>query len=255
MENGDSTFLAHSQSIESIPLNGYRYVPGRDESRPDVAMIPGTWQTDWAANPRGAIRAYIGNLGADYSPSDIVVSSLRLNNEVPVYRGIARTRPGMPGFQGPVLEMAFSRQEAVQSLGNSLDQGTYNVTVSGEFVNGSDLCAVTTVLLDDPLARLGADDSLLQPQAFELGNAHPNPFNPSTTIDFAVPQTCHVRLDVFNAVGQLVTTLVDEQVGAGRHEVVWNATNSAEKRVASGVYLYRLEAGELVQTRKMVLLK
>ncbi len=79
----------------------------------------------------------------------------------------------------------------------------------------------------------------------------PNPFNPTTTIRFDVAQSSVVSLKVYNLLGQVVTTLVDGQnMSQGTYQVQWNA-----KDLASGIYLYQLEAGDVKVSRKMILLK
>ena len=88
------------------------------------------------------------------------------------------------------------------------------------------------------------------PTSFELAQNYPNPFNPTTKIEFALPQSSRVSLTVFNILGQTVDVLLDRDLPAGYHEVDWNAG-----RYASGVYFYRLQAGNFVETRKMLLLK
>ncbi len=89
------------------------------------------------------------------------------------------------------------------------------------------------------------------PKKFELNQNYPNPFNPSTIISYDLPRQAHVRLDVYNILGEKVETLVDKAQQAGLHEVTFNAS-----RLASGVYFYRLSAGNAqIKTRKMVLLK
>ncbi len=88
-----------------------------------------------------------------------------------------------------------------------------------------------------------------------LHPAYPNPFNPTTTIEYEIPARAHVRLTVFDVSGAVVARLVDETQSRGRKSVTWNARNSLGAPLASGVYLYRLEAGGAEQARKMVLLK
>jgi photosystem II stability/assembly factor-like uncharacterized protein len=88
-----------------------------------------------------------------------------------------------------------------------------------------------------------------------LHQNYPNPFNPTTTIRFDLPRAEHVRLCVYNVKGELVTTIVDQHMTEGRKEVVWTATGYHGTAVASGIYFYRLVAGDFVQTRKMVLLR
>jgi hypothetical protein len=93
------------------------------------------------------------------------------------------------------------------------------------------------------------------PEGYSLSQSYPNPFNPTTQIDFSIPQTERVTIEVFNINGQKVRTLLDEVTPAGTHTVTWNATSDSGGRVASGVYLYRLTAGEKSTTKKMTLIK
>ena len=88
------------------------------------------------------------------------------------------------------------------------------------------------------------------PKEFTLGQNYPNPFNPSTTIDFAITEQGPVNITIYDAVGQAVEELVNDFVPAGAYKIHWNAS-----RFASGVYFYRMEAGQFVQTQKMILLK
>jgi hypothetical protein len=93
------------------------------------------------------------------------------------------------------------------------------------------------------------------PTKFALFDAVPNPFNPRTTISFALPAASHVELSVYDVSGRLVATLLDENRPAGTHRVEWDGRNRAGERVASGVYLYRIQAGGFTDTKRMVLLK
>jgi photosystem II stability/assembly factor-like uncharacterized protein len=88
------------------------------------------------------------------------------------------------------------------------------------------------------------------PLNFSLMQNYPNPFNPSTTIQFDVAQPGAAKLKVFNVLGQLLTTLVDDQKNAGSYTVEWSAAG-----VVSGVYFYRLQAGDFVQTKRMILMR
>ena len=88
------------------------------------------------------------------------------------------------------------------------------------------------------------------PKDFRVFSNYPNPFNPSTAISYQLPEQMHVKIAVYNVIGQQVEVLVDGLVPAGTHNVIWNATNQP-----SGIYLYRVEAGSFSQTKTMVLLK
>ncbi len=99
------------------------------------------------------------------------------------------------------------------------------------------------------------EDAPLQPSHIELLQNYPNPFNPATSIGYSVEHETHVKLAVYDARGALVRTLVDESVRTGMHAATWNGLNNAGVTVASGTYLYRLEAAGVVKTRKMQLLR
>jgi len=94
------------------------------------------------------------------------------------------------------------------------------------------------------------EDNRTVVSGFSLEQNYPNPFNPSTTISFAIDKRGYVKLDVYNSLGQLVTKLVDEEKPAGNYQIMFNAVN-----LPSGVYYYRLSAGNKVMTKKCILLK
>ena len=95
-----------------------------------------------------------------------------------------------------------------------------------------------------------ASESNIIPERFKLNGNYPNPFNPSTTIEYVLSTKSNITITVYNLRGQEVTRLLSQAQEAGTHKVIWNASG-----MASGVYFYRLQAGDFVQTRKMVLLK
>ncbi|MEZ5357593.1 MAG: T9SS type A sorting domain-containing protein [Candidatus Zixiibacteriota bacterium] len=99
------------------------------------------------------------------------------------------------------------------------------------------------------------DDDTQLPLTYSLGQNYPNPFNPATTIRFSIAKRGHVSLTVYNILGQIVRTLADQDYDAGEHDVSWNGRDASGQTVASGIYLYRLESEELIETKKMVLLK
>ncbi|HIA30933.1 MAG TPA: T9SS type A sorting domain-containing protein, partial [Candidatus Marinimicrobia bacterium] len=90
---------------------------------------------------------------------------------------------------------------------------------------------------------------------FVLHQNYPNPFNPVTSLRYDLPERFQVTLTVYDLMGRKVTQLVNTTQEAGFRSVKWNATDNFGKPVSAGVYLYTIQAGEFVQTRKMVLLK
>jgi hypothetical protein len=88
------------------------------------------------------------------------------------------------------------------------------------------------------------------PTVFKLYNNYPNPFNPSTSIKYDVPKNTFVKLTVYDVLGKFITNLVNQEMQPGRYEVVWDAKN-----YASGTYLYKIEAGDFTDVKKMTLVK
>jgi len=88
------------------------------------------------------------------------------------------------------------------------------------------------------------------PTEYMVEQNYPNPFNPSTEIRYQIPENGHVKLEIFDILGNLVTTLVDQELNAGYHSYNWNASG-----LSSGVYLYRITSGKFVATKKLMLMK
>lgn len=135
-----------------------------------------------------------------------------------------------------------------------------NARVSGTFTQfgmiGADPAATDQVEIDNIVVRstggaVGVEEQVTSlPTEFELMANYPNPFNPATNIQFALPVNSQVKLTVVNALGQVVSELVNGELSAGLHEVRWDAS-----KMTSGIYFYRIEANNFMQVRKMMLLK
>lgn len=97
------------------------------------------------------------------------------------------------------------------------------------------------------------DDAQAAPQAFALLPNHPNPFNPVTQIAYELPRAAHVDIAVFDMLGRKVRTLVSTSMPAGRHETSWDGRNEQGLALSSGVYLYKMQAGNFITARKLVL--
>jgi hypothetical protein len=126
-------------------------------------------------------------------------------------------------------------------------------TITGLAVSGQNLVATTWCgIYRTKLSYITGvrTSSSSIPETVELGQNFPNPFNPTTTIRYALPERSHVNLTVFNTLGQQVSALVNEIQDAGHHDVRFDGSG-----LASGVYFYRLQAGDFVQSKKLIVLR
>ena len=137
----------------------------------------------------------------------------------------------------------------------TLAQDDPNLTSASYFAIASSVCPKETdgsFETDfDPFVHFPVE----VPAKHELAQNFPNPFNPTTTISFALPEASTVRVTVHDALGREVRTLVDDVLGAGHHTAAWDGRDAAGSAAASGVYLYRIEAGDFVDVRQMILMK
>ncbi len=152
-----------------------------------------------------------------------------------------------------LLDTSLTTNTTANFIGSGfkyLVSGTHSVSNGYEGFNGS----ISNDLLNSPTDVQQITDGDL-PKTFELSQNYPNPFNPSTEINFSVPVRSQVNLSVYDILGRQVNALVDGSMSAGNYVVDWNGTNRAGEPVASGVYFYKLTAGNYSAAKKMVLLK
>ena len=105
------------------------------------------------------------------------------------------------------------------------------------------------------LANLLGIDNASLPKEFALHNNYPNPFNPVTNIVYDIPEATDVTLEIYNVMGQRVRTLAQGNHEPGRYQIVWSATNDIGQALSSGMYIYRIQAGDFVSVKKLVLMK
>jgi len=102
---------------------------------------------------------------------------------------------------------------------------------------------------------ISAEPEPFTPEEFSLRQNYPNPFNPVTTLRYDIPENSHVTVTIYDMLGREVKTLINHTQDAGYRSIIWNATNDYDKPVSAGIYLYQIQAGEYISTKKMVLLK
>lgn len=128
----------------------------------------------------------------------------------------------------------------------------FALKVGDEVPNWSGLSNVVSVTITS-LGKLREQYSL--PKTYYLAQNYPNPFNPDTYISYQLPENARVKLKIYNITGQLVKVLVDELQKGGYYNIKWNGKDDKGNIVGSGLYIYRLEAGNFASTKRMVLLK
>ena len=157
-----------------------------------------------------------------------------------------------PAIEIPAGSITGTVNFYVDPRADNLEEGDEIIRLIGT-IDGLEGDEVEIVLTDP-----GAAKAVVQtrPEAFSLANNFPNPFNPATTIEYALPTAADVELIVYNAVGQVVRTLVAEYQSAGRYAVEWDATNDSGYSLSSGMYFYHLQAGGAFrEVKKMLLLR
>ena len=111
------------------------------------------------------------------------------------------------------------------------------------------------ISLDGAMHMHKAVQVTVQPAEYSLEQNYPNPFNPETRLYFQLPASEEVKLIIYNTRGQIVRHLVESRYDAGRHTINWDGRDNAGNRVPTGVYVYRIKAGDHIAARKMTLVK
>ncbi|MCS5652275.1 MAG: T9SS type A sorting domain-containing protein, partial [Candidatus Marinimicrobia bacterium] len=136
---------------------------------------------------------------------------------------------------------------------SSLEADNYNseiFIISNDPDNG-----YVTIPLSVTVNGMSSEDDALLPEEFALHQNYPNPFNPVTTLRYDLPENSMVSIKVYDMLGREVRTLVNQVQDAGFKSIIWDATNDYGKSISAGIYLYQIQAGDFIQTEKMVLLK
>lgn len=233
---------------------------------PDVTVVavdiyPGTCPNEFNVKGKGAISvAILGTDGFDVQnidPTTLLlegISPLRWSVEdvaTPVSNGeqCDCTIDGPDGFVD--LTLKFDAKSLIAALGEVNNDDELSLTMTGNLSDGtvfegSDCVSIAGVKLGKDL-----DGNLSNvPEEYALFENYPNPFNPSTTIKYSIPNTEFVSIKVYDVIGNELTTLVNKEQPAGNYEVRFDASS-----LSSGIYLYKITSGSFIQTKKMLLLK
>jgi len=135
------------------------------------------------------------------------------------------------------------------------DNSDYTKTWWGNEWGGSTRSEWKAIVLSNPTSVPDLTSSETTPVQFKLHQNFPNPFNPQTVISFELPITSTVEITIYNLMGQKLRTLISDEKEAGSYHVSWDAKDDKGNLVSSGIYLYKMKAGDLVQTHKMLFIR
>jgi hypothetical protein len=185
------------------------------------------------------------SLDPDNDPVMYVISTTDENGVVS-----DTTMSSVGWFPGPTIgELAES------SLEDEISVMTYSWNVWAHDSWDSTASSNGPWSLTIDVSGLLALDGIGLPDVFALHNNYPNPFNPVTNISYDIPEVAQVTLDIYNISGQKVRTLAQGQHEPGRYRIQWNATNDYGNPLSSGMYIYRIRAGDFVSVKKLILMK
>jgi hypothetical protein len=170
---------------------------------------------------------------------------------------VAITGTGFDPFPANNVVLFGNRQAFVKTA--SADRTTLTVIVPSDLPRGMVAVTVTVAAQTSNAANFNFITSVQSreslPVQFDLSQNYPNPFNPETRIQFDLPERSHVKIEIYNVHGQKIRSLINEEKPAGAYIFTWDGRIDSGEFAASGVYLYRLMAGDFRQTRKMTLLR
>ena len=166
------------------------------------------------------------------------------------------TEEGPDGY--PDLTLTFSRQSVVATLEEPVEDRECRVlTLTGtltEDAGGTQIVGEDVIRIQVGGKGKGKKKPAIPAEFALIGNT-PNPFNPETTIEYALPEEAYVRLTIYNVMGQTVRMVVDASRPAGYHQIIWDSQDDRGRLVSGGVYLYRMTADGFSETKRMILLR
>ena len=169
-----------------------------------------------------------GQVKAEYNSSSLTIREMKIDHQ-----------------------SVFDEIFAAQAMFGEIE---WDVSVRDSMVEVTSENGALTLGVNASAAVLSINGELL-PEVFSLHQNYPNPFNPVTKLRYDLPENGHVNITIYDMLGREVKTLINQTQNAGYRSIIWDATNDYGKPVSAGIYLYQIQAGEYMRTKKMVLLK
>ncbi len=227
-------------------------------------MAAGLSINQLAIHPQDAQRMYAATPEGLYLSQDrgntwalLVIPAIGRGLRLPL-RFDDRDKQRFYWITGPQLLETRDGGKTWRSLGDDLAGAPWFNDMAINPLDPEVIYAATTwgvYRLDTRTVVTAVEGGRATPETFALASNHPNPFNPTTTLRFSLPQAGEAELSIYNLLGQRVATLVKGPQEAGPHALQWDGRDDAGRELASGVYFYRLQAGTQVETRKLLLLR
>lgn len=239
-----------------------RYTNGKPNNNPQANHSFSMADTAWGFDPVAVCRPCHGNItdfndvkaSYDYDQNGVIEG---VQTEILGLLNRLKARLPIDASTGDVITMMKdslaikNRPDLVQAIWNYW-------FVKNDKSNGIHNAHYAVSLLQKAMGIYPLDvkkNDLSVPREFALNQNYPNPFNPSTQISFSLPKSEYVKLEVYDMVGRLVKSLASTTMSAGNFTLTWDGNDQNGVRVASGMYLYRLQAGSFTSVKKMLLLK
>ena len=245
---GSSTFGSLEQVSENPPV----YSPTYSSSILPMHYSSGDVAALWVGNDGATMKLFWDQLSAIIPVEMTSFTASTSGNDV-ILNWTTATETNNYGFQ---IERAISIQDwkeiaFVPGFGTTTEPKNYSYTDS-ELNPGTYSYRIKQIDLNGTYSyhELGSAVEISTPEVFELVQNYPNPFNPATRIDYSIAEAINVQLIVFNSIGEEITVVVDEFQQPGRYAVNFDA-----KSLSSGVYFYKLIAGDFISIKKMLLVK
>ncbi len=242
----------------TIESNTFTFTVVSGVQEVDIDIKPGSCPNPLNTKSKGVLPvAILGSV--DFDVNDVDVSTVELEGVSPLRSSIEDvstpvadpqdecdcTTDGADGFDD--LTLKFDSRDIVAALGLVNDGDQIALTLTSNLLDGTAIEGQDCIIIKSSRGNV-RKRSL--PEDHALSQNHPNPFNPSTQIQFALPNASHVKLEIYNVMGELIAILIDETRPAGYYSERFDATG-----LASGIYFYRLQAGEFVDTKRLLLLR